>query len=116
MSKSIVKRAADLMDKEYTAYLDAQDAKKSADHDDDGLVDERHMVHAIPAKLYRQMMEKLTELEKPANIRVEALRAAAMVVAGTVDPLVQPQSNSKPISVQELVLAHAEQFAAWLEG
>lgn len=50
------------------------------------------------------------------RIRIEALRAAAVVVAGTVDPRLQPQSNGKPIGVNELVISHAKQFATYLES
>lgn len=51
-----------------------------------------------------------------SSLRVEALRAASQIVAGTVDPQVSPRWDGKPVDVNNLTLLHAARFYRWLEA
>lgn len=81
---------------------------------------ENEMVQTVSAKQYRQMMEKLTELSGDwsaervdQRIRIEALRAAALLIAHSPSKIVD--GDGKIAGRDEMTLAVADQFAKWLE-
>lgn len=49
------------------------------------------------------------------NLRIEALRAAATVLAGLCASGQRPLQDGRPMDAQSAALGLAEQFAAWLE-
>lgn len=50
------------------------------------------------------------------QIRIEALRAASLLVAGTLQAGRDPLCNGRPVAPGDLTKSLAEQFVEWLEG
>ena len=68
------------------------------------------MMHCIPQRQYRRMLEKLTELgNSPVSLRIEALRAAAQVVGN------MPTDYIERLDYEKATVGAAIAFEHWLK-